>query len=160
MTAPTGRCPNGTRLTRDHIPSDDGTTCLACGLKIHASPTPPADGPTAPGPERTPECEACGLISSTAEFIYVRTINGGLRLCRQCLDVVNGKNPELPALRKRLAAAELALAASREEAARLAAERDRLRELLKDVDSEYRDDGWLSGVLLKRVRAAALLPAP
>ena len=29
---PTGRCPNGNRLTSAHMLSDDGSRCLACGL--------------------------------------------------------------------------------------------------------------------------------
>lgn len=46
-------------------------------------------------------CEACGLQADET-FTRVRTTNGGLVLCRQCLDDINRKNPET-ALWKRLA---------------------------------------------------------
>lgn len=48
-------------------------------------------------------CEVCGLISMTAEYIKVHTTNGSLRLCRQCLDDINRKNPEVGRLRSTLA---------------------------------------------------------
>lgn len=47
------------------------------------------------------KCEACGLISDTAEYIRVRTTNGGLFLCRQCLSDINRKNPQLEPARIR-----------------------------------------------------------
>ncbi len=39
------------------------------------------------------KCDACGLVGG--ELIRVRTTNGGLCLCRQCLDDINRKNPVL-----------------------------------------------------------------
>lgn len=48
-----------------------------------------------------PKCEACGMIDGK-ERIKVRTTNGALVLCRQCLDDINRKNPELPALKAAL----------------------------------------------------------
>ncbi len=47
-----------------------------------------------------PQCEACGTTdhTGTIEYIRVRTTNGGLHLCRQCLDDINRKNPAIPAL--------------------------------------------------------------
>lgn len=39
-----------------------------------------------------PKCEACGL-QGTAEYIRVRTTNGGLLLCTRCLRDINRKNP-------------------------------------------------------------------
>ena len=41
------------------------------------------------------KCEACGLISSATEYITVRTTNGGLILCSQCLNDINRKNPQI-----------------------------------------------------------------
>ncbi len=47
------------------------------------------------------KCDACGLISDVAPMIYVRTTNGGLSLCRQCLDDINRKNPALEVMARR-----------------------------------------------------------
>lgn len=48
-----------------------------------------------------PKCEACGTIdhTGTIEYVRVRTTNGGLLLCRLCLDDINRKNPELLAMK-------------------------------------------------------------
>lgn len=46
-----------------------------------------------------PKCEACGHVGTT-DYIRVRTTNGGLLLCVQCLGDINKKNPAL----KRVAA--------------------------------------------------------
>lgn len=47
------------------------------------------------------KCEACG-VNCGEKHIYVRLMNGGLRLCPQCLAEFNGKNPELATLRAAL----------------------------------------------------------
>jgi hypothetical protein len=44
------------------------------------------------------KCNACGLPESHL-FKRVRTTNGGLLLCEQCLADINRKNPELRNLR-------------------------------------------------------------
>lgn len=49
------------------------------------------------------KCEGCGLISATREYVSINLTNGGLTLCRQCLDEFNAKNPELPVLRSEIA---------------------------------------------------------
>jgi hypothetical protein len=54
-------------------------------------------------------CEACGLLSAEAEYIRVRTTNGGLVLCRQCLDDVNRKNQEVAALKQEVELLKTAL---------------------------------------------------
>ncbi len=46
-------------------------------------------------------CEGCGFVGDI-EYIDVRTTNGMLHLCRQCLDDVNRKNPETKRLRSAL----------------------------------------------------------
>lgn len=46
-----------------------------------------------------PKCEACGDIGGD-KYTHVHTTNGGLELCKQCLDDINRKNPELLALKK------------------------------------------------------------
>lgn len=48
------------------------------------------------------KCEGCGSIGS-AEYIKIHVTNGALTLCRQCLDDINRKNPEVAALRAMLA---------------------------------------------------------
>lgn len=83
--------------------------------------TTPAAGERAEPARKLKKCEACWHISSTAEYIHVRTINGGLQLCRQCLDCINRKNPELHALRAALAAAEADAARLRARVAELEA---------------------------------------
>lgn len=45
------------------------------------------------------KCEACGQRGDDFQVIYISTTNGGLFLCRQCLDDVNRKNPDLLRLR-------------------------------------------------------------
>lgn len=42
-------------------------------------------------------CEACGVIGA-AEYVRVELVNGGLCLCRLCLDEFNGKNPRVKEL--------------------------------------------------------------
>lgn len=42
---------------------------------------------------KTRKCEACGTWGQ--HLMFVRTTNGALWLCRQCLDDINRKNPEL-----------------------------------------------------------------
>lgn len=44
-------------------------------------------------------CEGCGMLGEKVEYMDVRVTNGVLHLCRQCLDDVNRKNPELKAMR-------------------------------------------------------------
>lgn len=44
-------------------------------------------------------CEACGLCGVGVDTIQVRTTNGALSLCRQCLDDINRKNPALAGLK-------------------------------------------------------------
>jgi len=46
------------------------------------------------------KCEACGLISG-AEYTKIRTTNGGLTLCGQCLGDINRKNPQIQSERVR-----------------------------------------------------------
>lgn len=55
--------------------------------------------------EPRPKCEACGL-QAIETYIQVRTTNGSLLLCQQCLGDLNRKNPELSDLRAALAASE------------------------------------------------------
>jgi DNA-directed RNA polymerase subunit M/transcription elongation factor TFIIS len=52
---------------------------------------------------RSRKCEGCGTRGDNVTYIKVRVTNGSLMLCQQCLDDVNRKNPELTALRERLA---------------------------------------------------------
>lgn len=40
------------------------------------------------------KCEACGTMPAK-EYSSIRTTNGVLHLCRQCLDDLNRKNPEI-----------------------------------------------------------------
>ena len=64
-------------------------------------------GPAAGGRqagEPVGRCEGCHF----AGVVRIQVPNGVLTLCRQCLDTVNRKNPELVALRPRLAALEAA----------------------------------------------------
>lgn len=61
------------------------------------------------------KCEACGSLGG--EYVRVRTTNGGLNLCRQCLDEINAKNPELKEVRASLDSALAALAGLRAEVA-------------------------------------------
>lgn len=46
------------------------------------------------------KCDACGLQGQNVELIYVRTTNGGITLCRQCLDEINRKNPETKSVKE------------------------------------------------------------
>ena len=50
------------------------------------------------------KCEACGkmVMGEKIELVYVRTTNGGLSLCQQCLEDINQKNPVFEIMRKRL----------------------------------------------------------
>ncbi len=38
-------------------------------------------------------CNACGWHGPNVELVYVRTTNGGVTFCRQCLDDINRKHP-------------------------------------------------------------------
>lgn len=60
---------------------------------------------------RERKCEGCGLRGD-GEYIKIHVTNGVLTLCRQCLDDVNRKNPELPAIRQCAEKAEAELADS------------------------------------------------
>jgi hypothetical protein len=75
------------------IPPPGLVSRSAEGFITAAGITPPPVAP-APGNPPTKKCEACGLISVTAEYVYVRTVNGGLNLCRWCLDQINAKAPK------------------------------------------------------------------
>ena len=55
--------------------------------------------------ETHPKCEACGL-QGPATHIRVRTTNGGLLLCVQCLGDINRKNPLVQKLRDLIARLE------------------------------------------------------
>ncbi len=48
-------------------------------------------------------CEGCWTFGPRVELIDIHVTNGLLTLCRQCLDDVNRKNPELVTLKSRLA---------------------------------------------------------
>ncbi len=60
------------------------------------------------------KCEGCGTIGG-AEYIKVRTTNGALTLCRQCLDDINRKNPEVAALKAEIERLNKLLAVSSSE---------------------------------------------
>lgn len=47
------------------------------------------------------KCEACGFTGAGFSPIRVRTTNGGLDLCRQCLDDINRKNPAFEVMTRR-----------------------------------------------------------
>ena len=46
-------------------------------------------------------CESCG--TPLIEYVHIRTINGGLFLCKPCLAEINGKNPQLKTIREECA---------------------------------------------------------
>jgi hypothetical protein len=46
-----------------------------------------------------PKCEACGLHGDHVRHVIVRTTNGSVRFCKQCLGDINRKNPETARLR-------------------------------------------------------------
>ncbi len=58
------------------------------------------------------QCDACDLRGQNVELIYVCTTNGGVTLCRQCLDDINRKSPLLSADREECAKALETIAAS------------------------------------------------
>lgn len=77
-----------------------GAPCNCLSFESIMTVLPVADATEGVRPA-TRRCEACGLPSQIAEYIHVRVTNGGLFLCRQCLDEVNGKSPLLAAERQR-----------------------------------------------------------
>ena len=47
-------------------------------------------------------CDACGFHGPTVRHTYVHTTNGGLTLCKTCLNDVNRKSPLLIAAQQRI----------------------------------------------------------
>ena len=98
--------PENARIHPEYFLHD---ACLPDELRpAPAAPTATGGaGPAAGGRqagEPVGRCEGCHF----AGVVRIQVPNGVLTLCRQCLDTVNRKNPELVALRPRLAALEAA----------------------------------------------------
>ena len=85
------------------------------------------------------QCEACGLVSRSEDMAKIRTTNGMLRLCCQCLSDINRKNPEVARLRaenERLQwAMEAIYKAAKAKDARIAA-KDAALEKIAPMDNE------------------------